>query len=180
MGARWSEEELQVVRDMWKSTVPTKLQAHKLPGRTVHSIERMAWKLGLEKKPRGHSEMLIEVERLLSDGKPRTTQDVFKEIAVDPGYAHVLMARLVREGRAHIAVWRQVGVNGQWQAIYLIGAGESAKKPRPMTQRQRTARYLERVDPVELEIMKKKYNVRRRRVVPQVDDLTQAFFGRAA
>ncbi|MDR5784086.1 hypothetical protein QCE63_32210 [Caballeronia sp. LZ065] len=180
MRALWSDEEIEVLKEMWKSPIPTKLQAHKLPGRAVHSIERKAFKLGLAHKPRSYSELVFEVEKLLSDCKPRTRLDVFKEIAICWGHLHEVMTRVVDEERAHIAVWRQVGKKGQWQAIYLGGKGESAKKPSPMTQRQRNLRYLERVDPVELEIMKKKYNVRRRRAIPKVDDLTQAFFGRAA
>ncbi len=180
MGAKWTDEEIATLREMWQSPIPMKHQMHRLPGRGAEYAFRMARKLGLGLKNRSYSKMLFEIEKLMSDGKPRTARDVFKEIDIELSHARDLLTRLVSEQRAHIPIWRQTGCNGQWQAIYLIGKGESQPKPRPMTQKQRTERFLSRLDPVEIDIMKQRYAARKRKAPRVIDPITQALFGRAA
>ncbi len=180
MGAKWTEEEIATLREMWQSPVPMKDQMHRLPGRSAEYAFRMAKKLGMGFKNRAYSEMLGHIEKLMMDGKPRSVHDVFKEIAVDLGHARDLLTRLVHEERAHIAIWRQTGCNGQWQALYVIGKGVNVPKPKPMTQKQRTERFMSRLDPVDIDIMKKRYAARKRKAPRVIDPITQALFGRAA
>jgi hypothetical protein len=180
MAAVWTQQEIETLRVMWQSSVPIKDQMHLLPGRSMQYAFRKAKQLGFGAKHRGHSEMLGVVADLMADGKARAAIDVFKEIDIDLGHARELLGRLVNEGRAHITLWRQAGCNGQWQALYVIGAGVSQPKPKKMTQKQRVERFMKRIDPVEWEIRKQRYAARKRKAPRMKDPIIQALFGRAA
>jgi hypothetical protein len=56
------------------------------------------------------------------------------------------ITRAHADGQAHILDWRRAAGNrgGTMTAIYRIGPGEDAKKPRPYTPAERTARHMQK------------------------------------
>lgn len=179
MAARWSPEELAILAGIWKSPIPVKCQMHLLPARTKSTACHQAARQGLGEKCRGVSKLIDEIEHLLKDGKSRSAAAVFKEVDINLGHARRLLNRLVTERRAHITRWEQVSGNGLWQAMYLIGEGVSAPKPKKMTQKERNARFERKIDPLELQIRRQRYTLRKKNIVRR-DPFIAAFFGEAA
>lgn len=183
MAKKWSEQEKDIVRDIWASPMHVKLQTHRLPGRNLHSIQAMAIKLKLGAKSRGFSPKLVEIKALMRDGEPRTSKEIAARVGMSMCQVRGLLAVEIEEKRFHVASWRQQGRNGQWLRLYRSGKGRSAAQPAPMTVNERAAKFLSNVDPDEFEFKRKRYYLRRLiktgRAIRR-DALTEALFGRAA
>jgi hypothetical protein len=180
MAARWSPEELAILARIWRSPTPVKLQMHLLPGRSESTAGHQAIRQELGAKNRADSKLVDDIEKLLKDGRSRTVSAIFKEIDISLSHARNMLNRLVAERRAHIADWEQVPSNGLWQAIYVIGRGVSMPRPKKMTQKERSARFERKIDPLELQIRRQRYTLRQKKNIVRRDPLIAAFFGEAA
>lgn len=182
MGARWSEEEKQVLREIWASPIPVKLQTHKLPTRNIDSIKQMGSKLGLNGKNRAFSPLLEKIRELMADRQPRTSLEVAMRVGGSISQVRDLMDGECAVNRFHIERWQQTGSNGRWQKVFKMGRGKNAEKPTPMTNMQRSRLFRARVDQDEYLFKRKKYALNRAiktgRVIRR-DPLVAALFGEA-
>ncbi|TDV17315.1 hypothetical protein [Paraburkholderia caballeronis] len=95
--------------------------------------------------------ILSRVFHLMKDGKQRTGSDVARELHIVHTTALHALRVLNEQGEVHI---RRYGKNktGTLAAVWIIGAGENAVRPTPVSKKERRRRARVRVASVEIEM----------------------------
>lgn len=176
---RWSEEDKAILRDIWASPEPIESQVHRLPGRTVDHLRQKANALKLGSKPRG-SQGWKRIRAALQGGALLTTQAIADIVHLSGQQVRELLDAAVLRGEVHVFDWVRVSRNGKAQKRYRLGAGQSAKEPAHFTAEQRQERWLNKQDPHELFMRRRRYYVRKladNGRLARRDPLTAALFG---
>lgn len=133
MAMRWSDDEKNVVREIWKLGEPVASLLHRLPGRTEFAVCKMAEKLGLPGK------VVTKVATcrdallsLLADAAPRTQGEMAAAVGFSLKQVRLVVAQLADGGQIHIAEYREP----YNERIYVWGAGENAPRRQPLTRKQ--------------------------------------------
>jgi hypothetical protein len=182
MGKRWTDEERQIIRDIWSSPVFLKIDYSLLPGRSYASVAKEASKLGLGHKTKPVGPVMAKINALMQDGQPRTAKEVSKALGASRTYVHDALAAAVKRGEYHVRGFGMKPTHRRDEAAFRIGKGKSAVKPAPETPAERARRFRREVDKVEYSFKRKQYTLNRKIKVGGVrrDPLTEAFFGKAA
>ena len=110
--------------------------------------------------------------------KPHTAVELADLIHCHVRSSRKIVSQLYREGKVFIQEWHRVEYNRIPAAAYRYGIGVDAKKPRPMTQLQRSRKMRENED-----VERKAFRLARQRQLRRKikrDPLVAAFFGSAS
>ncbi|WP_043345042.1 hypothetical protein [Cupriavidus basilensis] len=179
---KWTEPELDVIRDIWRSGIPVKACMHLLPGRTCGAVKEKARELELPKKSRKYSPTWEVLKHLMKDGKPLTALQASKLTGICAEQIRSLVSEHVNDGSAHIVDWVRATRRGHLQAYFLPIPGESKPKPQKLTPREMQQRYRDKFDPEDWHARQRKYVNRRylkRGKLIRREPLLAAFFGSA-
>lgn len=77
---------------------------------------------------------------------PGTQRDLAQRSGLSSGAVSRHLAALLAEypRRVRIDAWRRNEFGAPFEAVYAMGAGRSARKPKPMTEAQKSRRYRQR------------------------------------
>jgi len=148
MGApKWKPEEDEIVRQIHASDKTAKESAHLLPGRSHFSIMGRFQSLGLPKRGgrgRSHYRWVEEaIIRLLSAGAPLTVL----EMAQATGASYHRIRVTMYEGRGtkwHVSGYARVYARGTQSPKWMLGPGEDAPQPAPLSKAETNRRDRER------------------------------------
>lgn len=182
MGKRWTDDDREIVRDIWKKPELLKNAADRLPDRTYASIAKEACKLGLGRKTKSHGKLIALLKTILADGVPRSAKELAAQ--TDRARSHVfetLMSAVAR-GELHIPGYGLTPTHRRNEACFKIGKGKSLARPAAETPVERGRRFRREVDKLEYSFKRKQYTLNRKIKLGGVqrDALTEAFFGKAA
>jgi len=179
---RYSEEEKQIVREIWASPVLLKQQMDRLPGRTPCSVQRQAKVLELGRKNHSASPLYERICALMADKEARTVKEITNALFASQSRTNKLLRAACESGEFHIASYRPRPVNGTPTPVFRKGKGRNAKLAPAMTLAERARKFRRDVDPVEYAFKRRKYALNRKiklgRVRPHA--LSDALFGRAS
>jgi hypothetical protein len=156
MAKRWSPEEKEIVREIWRGTEPVKSAMHRLPGRTSKQIDDQAQRLGLDPKPKV-SLGWGRIKAVLADGVARTTNELAALAFLSAQQTKDILFRAMEGNEAHIHSWPLPEAGGMRQAKYRLGAGVSAPKPEPLTKREMQARWASQISREDMNDRRRKY-----------------------
>ncbi|RKE35275.1 hypothetical protein B0G76_1336 [Paraburkholderia sp. BL23I1N1] len=126
---RWSEDEDEILREIWTLRTPLKVSAARLPGRSVRGIQMRAETLELPRRrqARGTSDTRPAFVALWSALKRRGTRI---ELATRAGVSNQTAGDFIKHFRAqmHIVDWYRPA-DGPTTPIYKAGAGVDKPKP---------------------------------------------------
>ncbi|WP_227461622.1 hypothetical protein [Cupriavidus pauculus] len=138
----WSPEEEAILRENWSVRYITEWE-HLLPNRSTRAICQHAIdiKLGPQFRSRQPSNTpgWRLIQRLMSDGKARTVNQIAAELGLHPTYVGGLKKKHASE--FHIAGYgEKTGPDGVKPALLILGPGEDApmppKPPRSVTRKR--------------------------------------------
>lgn len=161
----WTDEEVAKLRANWHNGLPIKQWLGDLPGRSYSGIMQRAYELELG--PRGPCTAVPTttwtlIQRLLSDGKARTVNDIAKAIGYCGRFVYTTLER--HHGtETHIADWAPRTRNGgDKPAMWALGSGPDKRKPRPITATEAKRRYRKKLkdDPERLLVREAKDRIR--------------------
>lgn len=179
---RYSEEEKEIVREIWASPVLLKQQMDRLPGRTPWSVQRQATVLELGPKNHSESPLYERICVLMDDKEARTVKEIAAALFASQSRTNKLLRKACDSGEFHIAKYRPRPVNGTPTPVFRKGKGRNARRATVMTLAERARKFRMQVDPVEYAFKRRKYALNRKiklgRVRPGA--LSNALFGRAS
>ncbi|MBB5444629.1 MULTISPECIES: hypothetical protein [unclassified Paraburkholderia] len=159
MGAKWSDEEREIVREIYKSTLSIEDQVHLLPGRTAIGIRAEARKLRVHKAHHAnmsHSAMAVAVHKAnaaraveidkatlaaqLGTSGGMCQADLYRSTGIDKKRIRRLIAEMMKAEQVHI---RDYGSRFN-SAVFVLGKGENAVRPPPLTRKELRLRHAER------------------------------------
>lgn len=75
-----------------------------------------------------------------------TSRDVAEALGIKHNYVRVICSVLHTSGRIHVSGYRREEVNGRLypRAVYRLGAGVDAKRPKPLSDAEYNRRYRQR------------------------------------
>lgn len=135
IAARWTEEEDEILRRMWKSKGSLKSKVGILPGRTWRSLLERGRKLGLTRRggknhSTGYSRIRNDIEDAIRKFGPMTARELSEIVEADQKYIGMLMRAGVGE-KYYVTEWtrpRQSG-SGSHAPRFAIGKRPNAPKP---------------------------------------------------
>lgn len=137
---RWTEQEDEIIREIWKSSRPVKEQMHRLPLRTERAILTRAQDLGIvgnRKVERfARSTLLSLIHRDLQAGECLASPDISAKYSCSTKHIGELLGVAHDRGEIHIAEWRRTRVAGPYVAVYAWGNKPDAIKPPPKTKQE--------------------------------------------
>ena len=127
--ARWTKEELLILKEMFDSPLSLAAQEHRLPHKSLGNIQQTGRARGFKKVMPPKARDLILA--LMADGAKRTCGEIVRATGIRGSFCKDLMAALVRAGEMHICEWR----GAPPAHVYVRGRGVSA--PRPLAASKR-------------------------------------------
>ncbi len=176
---RWTDADVTILREIWASPDTIESQAHRLPGRTVDHLRQRAASLKLGSKPRS-SPGWARIRAALERGLPMTAQELADAADLTAQQACELLNAAVAREQAYVFDFVRVSRNGKAQKRYRLGAGVSVNPPKHFTPEERHKRWLDKQDPQELFVQRRRYYVRklaRAGKLARRDPITAALFG---
>lgn len=181
MAARWSEEEEATLREIWRTPGLLKVQVDRLPRRNADTAQKHAEKLKLGRKAHFASPLLDRIKALMADNMPRPVREIALLAAGSELHTRDMLRAAVERKEFSIPKYAPSPVNGNFEALYKLGAGRNAKKPRARTSAERCREWRRKQDPIEREFRAKRYELNRRiKAGVRPDPLAAALFGSAA
>ena len=169
----YTEEEKQLVRDIYASPLTIISQLHLLPCRTKESIAAKAKTMGLVKVEK--APLRDRIAELMSDGKCRTAEQIEAVLGEQRKYIAAIFREKVPVGEYHIHAYI-----GRLRAmVFKAGPGPNAVKPPPFhaanaahtrayRARQRKAAAMSNNDTPKKEVSKRRHTPRT--VIERADD----------
>ncbi|MEI7296627.1 hypothetical protein WCQ02_31175 [Paraburkholderia tropica] len=132
----WTEEEDANIRRLWPTGERFKAHMDLFGGRSYFAIMNRAYELGLGKRPncpRGQSAIAWTlIEREMAKG-PSDRRFIAAALTLHPStvYTQINIAHKAR--LIHIVKWNRRSSGGKPTPIYVLGPGEDAPMPDPLT-----------------------------------------------
>ncbi|MBB3010690.1 hypothetical protein [Cupriavidus alkaliphilus] len=140
----WTRKEVATLRANWHNGLPIKQWMNELPGRSYSAIMQRAHELELG--PRGRCFAVPPttwtlIQRLLSDGVARTVNAIAAAVGCSGRHVYTTLERY-HGAETRIAGWAPRTRNGgDKPAMWALGSGPDARKPRPLSPTEATRRY---------------------------------------
>ncbi|USE78923.1 hypothetical protein NDR89_20010 [Cupriavidus gilardii] len=138
----WSDEELAILAEQWKNGKPIRLWMDLLPKRTERAINNLGQALH---GPRGNTHTAGAsvswrlICRALADGAMLTPLEISERSGVSRRQVYVEL-KMHHGTEAHIGGYGERPQNGYWPALWKLGPGKDAKRPKAMTVSERAKR----------------------------------------
>lgn len=133
--ARWTEQEDEILRKMWKSKGSLKSKLGMLPGRTWRALLERGRKLGLTRRGgKNHSTCYSRVRNDIEDALrkfgPMTARELSEIVKADQKYVGMLLRAGVGD-KYHVTEWTRPRLSGSGSHAprFAIGKGSNAPKP---------------------------------------------------
>ncbi|RAR51665.1 hypothetical protein C7401_13625 [Paraburkholderia unamae] len=185
---KWSPEQDELLRKVWSDPAPLKTVLAQFPGRSCDSLVARGIRLGLPDR-----RLSIPAERTKQGVWPRIRAALearrasIGDLAKAAGCSECTVKRFIKANRAQVHIGRYLRATGTSNvtALWVWGAGNDAKRPKPMTSQELKARYyrkLERERPEMIDQLRARARVRmatRAGRLVRRDPLVAALFGGA-
>jgi hypothetical protein len=132
----WTQEEDDHIRRLWPTNARFKAHMDLFVNRSYMAVMNRACELGLGKRPncpRGQSPIAWTlIEREMAKG-PSDRRFVAAALTLHPSTVYEQIGIAHKAGLIHVVKWNRRSSGGRPTPIYVLGPGEDAPMPAPLT-----------------------------------------------
>lgn len=132
----WTQEQDDHIRRLWPTSERFKAHMDLFGDHSYMSIMNRAYELGLGKRPncpRGQSAIAWTlIEREMAKG-PSDRRFLAAALTLHPSTVYTQINIAHKAGLIHVVKWNRRSSGGKPTPIYVLGPGEDAPMPRPLT-----------------------------------------------